>query len=90
MAIVRFTPALRRFFPDLEERRTEATTVAELMKEIDHIFPGIAAYIVDDQGAVRKHVNIFIGEDMIEDRLKLSDRLEANDVVFIIQALSGG
>jgi len=39
---------------------------------------------------LRKHVNIFVKEEMVADRAKLSDRVEANSRVLIMQALSGG
>ena len=57
---------------------------------VDKQYPGLADYIVDERGALRKHVNIFIGEDLIHDREKLSDAVENTSRVFVFQALSGG
>jgi len=90
MARVKCTGHLRRFFPDLTEVELEGTTVAAVVQELNRLYPGIAAYIVDEHGALRKHVNIFIGEEPILDRLGLQDALDANAQVFILQALSGG
>ena len=90
MATVSFTQALKRFYPHLSSRQIEATTVQELLEILDIDFPGLKDYLLDDQGKLRQHVNIFIGEDMIRDKEQLTDKLKASDEVFIFQALSGG
>ncbi len=90
MVRVTFTPALKRFYPQLSESQIEAEDVAGLLHEIDKIHPGLRAYLVDDRGALRQHVNIFIGEDLIRDKVALSDPLISGDEVYIMQALSGG
>ncbi len=90
MPYVKFTKNLERFFPGLSDLPVEATTVAEVVRAVDSRWPGLAAYIVDERGVLRQHVNIFVGEDMITDREHLSDAVEANSRVYIFQALSGG
>lgn len=90
MAKVKFTPSLKRFFPDLTEITVEATTISELISAVDNRWTGLADYIVDEQGALRKHVNIFIGDELIYDKKTLSDAIDENSRVYIMQALSGG
>lgn len=91
MAQVKFTRHLVRFFPTLENpTQIPGQNVAELIANLDARHPGLAAYIVDDQGALRKHVNIFLGEDLIRDRHSLSDPIGETDKIYIFQALSGG
>lgn len=90
MAQVHITRHLQRFFPDLETTSVEGKTVAELLTGLDRKFPGLAAYIVDENGALRKHVNIFVNQRMIRDRRKLSDPVDPEGEVHVIQALSGG
>jgi sulfur-carrier protein len=87
---VRFTPHLRRFFPKLEEGPVEGVTVAEVIRALDQKHPGLAAYLVDDRGSLRKHVNVFLREEPVRDRDRLSDGVAPSDEVFILQALSGG
>lgn len=67
-----------------------ATTVADLVAEIEAVHPGIAAYIIDEHGALRKHVNIFLNGSLIKDKTGLSDVIADGDEVYIMQALSGG
>lgn len=90
MAIVQFTSALNRFYPDLKPTRVGEGTVADVLVELDAVYPGLRDYLVEDNGALRKHVNVFVGGNMIGDREKLSDVVTENDDVHIIQALSGG
>jgi sulfur-carrier protein len=90
MAHVTFTPHLKRFFPELAEGNIEAATVRELVDALDRRYPGFASYLVDEAGRLRRHVNIFVGEEPIRDRDELRDALGPGTEVFIVQALSGG
>jgi sulfur-carrier protein len=90
MPRLRFTRHLKRYFPTLEEMTIEGSTLAGIVAELDRIHPGIAGYLIDERGALRKHVNIFIGEYLLQDRLALSDTVTESDEIFIMQALSGG
>jgi len=90
MAHVTFTPHLTRFFPDLAECDIDAATVRDLVNALEGQNPGFASYVVDEAGRLRRHVNIFVGEEPIRDRDALSDRLGPSTPVFIVQALSGG
>jgi sulfur-carrier protein len=90
MPHVAFTSHLRVFFPALGDGEVSGSTVREVIDELERRHPGLASYIVDDTGRLRRHVNIFVGEEPIRDRGKLADALQAEDRVFILQALSGG
>ena len=90
MAQVKFTPNLQRFFPDLQSCEVEAATIAEVVHAVDARWRGLGDYIIDEQGALRKHVNIFIGDELIRDKRRLSDAVSAETRIYIMQALSGG
>lgn len=90
MATIKFTNALRRFFPTLSETELEAATLSEVLTKLESQHPGLRNYIVDEQGALRKHVNIFIDGDLIHDRERLSDSFGEQSEIYIMQALSGG
>lgn len=90
MPEIHFTQALKRFFPNLEPVQSDQLSIPDILDELDQKFPGITGYILDDQGHLRKHVNIFIDGRMISDRQKLSDELDEQTEVYIMQALSGG
>jgi len=91
MARVKFTRHLVRFFPDLTDNTAvSGQTVTEIVAALDEKHPGLAAYIVNERGALRRHVNIFIGKELIRDREQLQDAVAEDDQIYIFQALSGG
>jgi molybdopterin synthase sulfur carrier subunit len=68
----------------------EGSTVRQLLDAVFADNPLLRSYILDDQGRVRRHVNVFINGAMVADRLALSDPVGPRDEVFVFQALSGG
>ena len=90
MAHVTFTPHLQRFFPTLGPCDIEGATVRAVLDELERRYPGFASYVLDEAGRLRRHVNIFVGEEPIYDRETLGDAVGASTPVFIAQALSGG
>lgn len=92
MASVEMTSHLYRFFPQLENRRivVPAGSVAEVLREVDKIAAGFSDYLLDERGALRRHVNISVNNTTVIDKKRLSDRVPEDGTVYIFQALSGG
>jgi sulfur-carrier protein len=90
MAHVAFTRHLVRFFPALTECEVPGSTVREVIDELDRRHPGFASYVMDETGRLRRHVNVFVGDEPIRDRQALGDPVKPQDQLFILQALSGG
>jgi len=90
MATIKFTYALKRFFPGLKDTPAKGNTLAEIFHAAEESFPGIRSYLLDEQGRLRQHVNIFIDGNLIKDRNDLNDPFSDNSEVYIMQALSGG
>ena len=92
MPTVEMTQHLYRFFPQLKNQTitVPAGSVAEVLNAINDLAPGFTHYILDDHGAVRRHVNLSINDTLVIDKNTLSDHAGENDTVFIFQALSGG
>lgn len=92
MAQVELTRHLKIYFPQLaaEVLSVDATNVAEVVSKLEGLAPGFAFYVCDELGRLRKHVNIFVDEEMVADRRALGDQVQATSRVFIAQALSGG
>ena len=89
MPKVHFTPHLRRHL-SCESVEVAGRTVADALGEVFNRFPAMRSYILDDQGAVRQHVMIFVDDSPLRDRSRLTDELAATSEVFVMQALSGG
>ena len=86
---LRFTPNLARHL-DCPEATVDGDTLREVLDAYFDHNPGTRGYVLDDQGAVRKHVVIFVNRQIVRDRSGLSDGVADGDVVFVMQALSGG
>ncbi|HHG86481.1 MAG TPA: molybdenum cofactor biosynthesis protein MoaD, partial [Bacteroidetes bacterium] len=56
MAHIRFASHLKQFFPKLCALEIDAATVAEVLRKLETIHPGLSSYLVDEHGAMRKHV----------------------------------
>ena len=89
MPEVKFTPNLERHL-SVPSASVSGKTVREALDQVFGSNPTLRGYILDDQGALRKHVVVFINGDMIEDRRHLSDPVEPSSELFVMQALSGG
>ncbi|MHC4822506.1 MAG: MoaD/ThiS family protein [Planctomycetota bacterium] len=68
----------------------QGDTVGELLEAYFKTFPKVRGYVVDDQGAIRKHVTIFLNGEMIHHREALGKAVSSADGIFVAQALSGG
>lgn len=91
MAKVKFTRHLVRYFPTLGDVvEARGHTVAEVIADLNRQYPGLADYIIDERGSLRRHVNIFLDKDLIQDRQTLQDAVAQDERVYIFQALSGG
>jgi hypothetical protein len=89
MPVVAFTPNLTRHL-DCPEVVVPAGTVAEALERVFRENPRLRSYIVDEQGRLRQHVAVFVGGEMVRDRMRLSDEIRDHQDVFVMQALSGG
>ena len=85
MARVIFTPHLRFA---AEPRVVAGRTLGEVLAAA--LAPHERGYVLDDQGAVRKHVAVFIDGEQCRDRRSLSDPVGEDGEVHVLQALSGG
>jgi sulfur-carrier protein len=89
MPQIRFTSHLVRHRPT---RMIEAAgaTVAEVMAAGLSGDDLLKSYVLDEQGRLRKHVNIYLDGSPIADRLRLSDPVGPQSELYVLQALSGG
>ncbi|MCH8530071.1 MAG: MoaD/ThiS family protein [Saccharospirillum sp.] len=92
MPTVKMTSHLYRFFPQLKDQdiRLPSGSVAEVLDGINELAPGFTDYVLDECGAMRRHVKLCINDTIVIDRKALSDRVKEGDTLFIFQALSGG
>jgi molybdopterin converting factor small subunit len=68
----------------------DAATVGEALLRVFAEQPALRGYVLDEQGAVRHHVVIFVDGRPIADRRNLTDPVSTDSEVYVFQALSGG
>jgi molybdopterin synthase sulfur carrier subunit len=71
---------------------TEATgeTVRAVLDSVFAVNERARGYVLDEHGALRKHMMVFVDGEQIQDRAQLSDAVQQNGEVYVMQALSGG
>ena len=89
MPTVEFAPALTRHVP-CPPQTVDAATLREALEAAFAAAPAMKSYVLDEQGAVRKHVAVFVNARMIASRSDLGVPLAGDDKVMVIQALTGG
>jgi sulfur-carrier protein len=89
MPTVRFTANMQRHVacPDTE---AAGSTVREVLDRVFAANPLARGYVLDDQGALRRHMTIFLDGVIIHDRARLSDAVTPTSSIYVFQALSGG
>jgi sulfur-carrier protein len=80
-------PSPLRPYTDAREVEAEGATLAQLLADLDHRYPGIRFRMIDEQDRVRPHMRIFVNGEQVFD---LAHALMPADNVHIVQALSGG
>ncbi len=81
---------LRKFTQEQETVTVPSGTVTTLISELDLQFPGIAARLTDDQGELRRFINIYVNEEDIRFLAGKDTTVKDGDNVSIVPAIAGG
>ena len=65
-------------------------TLAELFADIDRRHPGFRARVLDDQGAIRSYVNVYVGDVDARSSGGLETAVPEGSEVMVIPAMAGG
>ena len=89
-AKVRIPTPLRKLTNDEEIVEVNAATVAEAITELQTRFPGIKERLLDETGAVRRFVNVYVNEEDIRFLQNQDTKIKSGDEISIIPAIAGG
>jgi hypothetical protein len=89
MPTVRFTRNIQRHV-ECPTRDVSGSTLRAVLDQYFQDNERARGYVLDEQGRVRQHMVVFIDGEMVRDRDGLSDAVEPQSVIDVIQALSGG
>jgi molybdopterin converting factor small subunit len=84
---VRIPMPLRSYTGERSHVVADGATVADVLADLDRQFPGLRFRVVDEQGRLRQHMKVFVGEDAVRD---LDTPVPEGVEVTLMQALSGG
>ena len=92
---VRFPSALRKFsggkeIVEVPLARDTMVTVADVFTMLARDYPGIRQRVLDDQGNLRRHVNVFVDGENVRYSAGLDTKMGPDAEVVILPALSGG
>jgi len=84
--------ALREFTAGHSRVKIEPspTTLADALSALCTLYPGVRDRIVTEQGQVREHINIFIGNENVRYTGGLASPVSAGCEISIVPAVSGG
>ena len=84
-------------FPHVMQRHIQCVPIDvdgdTVRAALEHAFvqyPAVRSYLLDDAGALRRHVTIFVDGQVVRDRRGLRTAVTATSQIQVLQALSGG
>lgn len=90
MATVRIPSALRRYTGGQSKVSISADTVNAVIDNLEAAHPGVKGRICDENGQLKRYVNIFINETEIRTLQGVESEVGENDEVSIVPAMAGG
>ena len=88
--LVRIPTPLRSITNGSPEVQARAGTVADLVADLERQFPGLRERLLDEQGELRRFVNIYVNEEDIRFLDGKTTALKDGDTVSIVPAIAGG
>jgi molybdopterin converting factor small subunit len=87
---VRIPTILRTYTGGESEVSAQGATLADVIDDLEANFSGIKARILDDQGAIRRFVNVYVGNDDVRFLENLETKTPEGTQVSVIPAVAGG
>jgi molybdopterin synthase sulfur carrier subunit len=88
--LVRIPTPLQKYTKNQSEVEVEGKTVQEVIEQLDQSFPGVRERLCDDQGAIRRFINLYLNEEDIRFMDGEKTGVKDGDELAIIPAIAGG
>ena len=89
-ATVRIPTILRTYTEGASEVTADGATLAEVLDDLDGNYAGIKGRILDDQGELRRFVNVYVGNDDVRFLEHLETPTPDGTQISVIPAVAGG
>lgn len=90
MPSVRIPTPLRKLTNELEVVQASGSNIGEVLESLDQAFPGLKERICDENGGIRRFVNVFVNDEDIRFLDDKSTPVKDNDEISIVPAIAGG
>ena len=90
MPIVRFPAVMKYYVNNQTEFDVSAATAGELIEKIIEQYPSVKFHLVDAEGNLRKHFNVFVNGTHIRDMNGMDTQLKEDDKVILMASAAGG
>ena len=87
---IRIPTPMRKLTNDQETVEATGANVGELIDSLETTFPGIKERLCDENGNVRRFVNIFLNDEDIRFLEDKATPVKAGDEISIVPAIAGG
>lgn len=90
MPTVRIPTPLRKLTNNEEEVTASGATLGAVLEELNATYPGLGERILDEQGAIRRFVNIFVNDEDVRFLQEKETPVKETDEISIVPAIAGG
>ena len=90
MAMIRFPAVMKYYVNNQTEFSVSASTASELIEKIIAQYPSVKFHLVDAEGNLRKHFNVFVNGTHIRDLNGMDTPLNDKDKVILMASAAGG
>ena len=87
---VRIPTPLRKLTNNEELIEVNAATIGDAISELQNRYPGIKDRLLDENGSIRRFVNVYVNEEDIRFLQNQQTTLKEGDEISIIPAIAGG
>ena len=87
---VRVPTPLRRFTAGVDEVTAEGDSIKAVLDDLECRHPGMRERLLDDNGDLRRFVNVYLNGDDIRFLNQLSSKVKDGDDISIVPAIAGG
>jgi molybdopterin converting factor small subunit len=90
MPTVRFPAVMKYYVNNQTEFFVPAATVTELLNQVVEQYPSVRFHLLDSNGNLRKHFNVFVNGTHIRDLNGMDTTLNEEDKVILMASAAGG
>jgi sulfur-carrier protein len=84
-------PALMKYYVnDLSEVQVTGSTVSQAINDLTIQYPAIKPHIMDNQGRLRRHVNLFVNKENVNNLNGMDTSIQESDIIILMPSIMGG